>query len=154
MTKQWAHVEIVGSRDHWGEVSEIGYGGGTLVRIEVPTHLGTTLVHDYGISAIFAIHPCTRDDVMRRLGCPDGVDEDAIELDAEDLCSPWDDDDESVSEELVPDPSPDEDEEDPDDELDAAHGYQVMRPHRAAVAIASPVDALIESSAFGGWWRR
>jgi len=58
--EQWAYVEIMGHRSHYGRISEVHKYGAALLHVEVPTaDPGVFETHEYNGSAIFAMHPCT-----------------------------------------------------------------------------------------------
>lgn len=57
---EWAHVEIMGHRSHWGRVTEVSRFGASMLRVDVPTEdpeVFTT--HFYSGSSIFSMTPCT-----------------------------------------------------------------------------------------------
>lgn len=67
--EQFAFVELMGHRNHWGRISEQDQFGVKLMRVDVPGDEGFDgpfVTHFYGGSAIFSITPTTREEVERR----------------------------------------------------------------------------------------
>jgi hypothetical protein len=63
VAEQWARVEIMGHRRHYGRVSEIQEFGVRLLLVEVPTSEAAVFIaHKYAGAAIFSIRPCSEDE--------------------------------------------------------------------------------------------
>jgi hypothetical protein len=58
----WAHLEIMGHRDHWGRIKEVHRFGTTFLRIDVPTRDPEVFdTHLYGGNAIFGLRLCSKE---------------------------------------------------------------------------------------------